>query len=46
LARCGAAGLAVPSDSAAPAETVFAWEGDFEIVGAYYDITTAAVRFL
>jgi hypothetical protein len=46
LARCGAAGLAVASDSAAQADTVFAREGDFVIVGAYYDIRSATVRFL
>jgi len=46
LARCGAAGLAVLFDSAAPADSVFAREGDFKIVGAYYDIRATTGRFL
>jgi hypothetical protein len=31
---------------AAPAESVFAREDNFKIVGAYYDIDAATVRFL
>jgi len=40
------AGMATTVDSAAPADSVFAREGDFKIVGAYYDIRAATVRFL